>query len=57
MRKTMAVHLLLAAAGTLLIAGVILGVTKQWMAAALLGAGAPCCAAAALNFRNRKDGE
>lgn len=55
--KETTVRLLLAAAGSLLMAGVIFGITKHWIIAALLGAGALCCAAAALNFRNRKDGE
>lgn len=51
MRNT-AVRLLLAAAALLLLAGVIFAFMKLWLYAALPGAGALGCAAAALSHRD-----
>ena len=50
-----AVRLLVTAGALMLIAGIILVFSKQWICAALLGAGAFGCLTAALNFRCRKD--
>lgn len=45
---------LLAAAGVLmLLAGALFALTRQWVYAALIWAGALGCLAAALNFRNK----
>ena len=51
----MTVRLLLTAVALLLLAGGVLFFARQWLDAALLGAGALGCAAAALNFKNQKD--
>ena len=53
MEKT--VRLLTAAGVLMLLAGVLLGITGQWVCMALLLAGAFGCLIAALNFRNRKN--
>lgn len=50
-----AVRLLAAAGGLMLLAGGIFGIMGHWRYAALIWAGAICCAAAALNFRKHKD--
>ena len=49
--KNTAARLLLAAAALLLLAGAIFAFMKQWLHAALPGAGALGCAAAALSHR------
>ena len=52
--KETASRLLMAAGGLTLLAGGIFGLMGQWTLAALLGAGAVGCAAAALNVRRGK---
>lgn len=54
MNDQTAVRLLIAAAVLMLLAGCIFGFIRQWLCAALVWAGAFGCAAAALNFKNRK---
>lgn len=49
-----AVRLLIAAAALLLLSGIIFAFLGKWLYCALLVVGAVCCAAAALNFKNRK---
>ena len=51
----LSVHLLLAAAALLLIAGVIFAILQLWLYTGLLWVGAFGCLMAALNFRNSKN--
>lgn len=55
MNTNQAVRLLAAAGGLMLLAGGIFGIMGHWRYAALIWAGAICCAAVALNFRKHKD--
>lgn len=55
MNLSMTIRLLLTASALLLAAGGALLFAQQWLDAALLGAGALGCIAAALNFKNRTD--
>ena len=55
MEKT--VRLLVTAGILLLLAGAVFGIMGQWIYAAPVWAGALGCMAAALNFRNRKNGD
>ena len=52
---TTTVRMLLAAAVLMLLAGVIFALLRLWIYAALLGAGALGCAAAAMNHRGRRE--
>ena len=51
---TTTVRMLLAADALMLLAGVIFALSRLWIYAALLGAGALGCAAAAMNHRGRR---
>lgn len=51
---TTTVRMLLAAAALMLLAGVIFSIFCLWIYAAMLGAGALGCAAAAMNHRGRR---
>ena len=51
----LSVHLLLAAAALLLMAGVIFAILQLWLYTGLLWAGAFGCLMAALNFRDSKN--
>lgn len=55
MKKT--VRLLGTAGGLMLLAGVLFGITGQWVCAGLLCVGAFGCLIAALNFKKRKNEE
>lgn len=50
-----AVRLLTTAGFLMMVAGCILGFTRQWNYAALVWIGALCCCIAALNFKNQKN--
>ena len=56
MNKT-AFTLLITAGILMLLAGGIFAFIKLWLYAAMLGAGALCCLAAAINFKNRSRDE
>lgn len=55
--KEKTVRLLVAAGILMLLSGVILGFTQQWIYAGLVWVGAFGCMVGALNFKNRKDKE
>ena len=50
-------RLLVTAGILLLLAGAVFGIVGRWLYAASVWAGALGCLAAALNFRNRKNGD
>ena len=53
--KKLSVHLLLAAAVLLLIAGAVFALIQSWIYTGLIWSGAFGCLAAALNFENADD--